>query len=68
MTELSTRRLLAPLAAMVLSTLSCSVLGPGPLPPLANTVAYGPELPDVFPLPATTMSVRPLASQITGTA
>jgi hypothetical protein len=50
MTDLSARRLLAPLAIMMLSTLSCAVLGPGPLPPLANTRMLGPELPDGFSL------------------
>ena len=43
MTELSARRLLAPLALMMLSTLSCAVFGPAPLPPLANTQPYGPS-------------------------
>jgi soluble lytic murein transglycosylase len=50
MTDLSARRLLAPLAMMMLSTLSCAVLGPGPLPPLANTRMLGPELPDGYSL------------------
>ena len=43
---------------MMLSTLSCSVFGPGPLPPLTNTVAYGPELPAHFTPPSTTIALH----------
>jgi soluble lytic murein transglycosylase len=66
MTELSARRLLAPLAAMMLSTLSCAVFGPGPLPPLANTQTFGPELPSDFPMLAVVEGVEgsPAITQI----
>ena len=64
MTDLSARRLLAPLAIMMLSTLSCAVWGPGPEPPLANTLPYGPSLPD----PAAQAVVLAAATEADGAA